>query len=787
MVRALVSRRASIHPPFFCYLVSLVIFLAYFRAASALGPHEVVLVINAGSADSLEIGHHYAHLRGIPSQNIVYVDLPRDYGGPRSEITPQQFEDFIYKPVSQVIEERRLADHILAWVYSAGFPVRVLTQPPVSINGATFVRAQFPGEDAIKMGSYLSPLYRGPDKPDEKGLPPVSIQDFAVALKEKMPLPSFLLAYTAGRGLSVEETLENLRRTARADGTRPKGTFYYHVSDDTRSKARRWQFEGAAVELRQLGFPVNISSNPPAPQTPLAGLMLGIANAHHSWGSFQAGSIVDNLTSFGAEFHHHEQVRLTHWLREGASIASGTVIEPFANWAKFPHARIFSHYARGCSALESYFQAVRSPLQLLIVGDPLAKPWGAPLPLVLVQVDGLAENATGTVTFAASTFAMSGINFLYLLNGRAIPAPGSATGVRIDTRQLEDGAHELIVAGYSQGPVRQIGVARQWFTVSNRGRFCRLTSEMPVKSADYYRPLRLRIESAPGVTSLVVSVHERELIQIATSNTSTTLEIDPKEIGLGPVPLRAIAKYADGFAVRSKPLTITIAKLNRAPLVQSVAIVTSTTGRARYQVQVEDPENDPITITWFKDALEKPPTEITATQEGWLVPATQQLLSPPLKSIPPETREIVFRMKTTAERRETGPLVGGLAWDLKDEKNYAYFGWHWAWHGWVAGRVRDGQFEPLHARGVPLTPTGKEDLSLLMGGDALVITVAGEHFLRDARIPLRPPFALVGGPVSWTLQNLFVNIEEVKPPTALKGVWVRASDPSASTWFKPPP
>ena len=47
-----------------------------------------------------------------------------------------------------------------------------------------------------------------------------------------------MLGVTAGRGNSLGEVLNYLRRSAAADGTHPKGTIYYVKNDDIRSKVR---------------------------------------------------------------------------------------------------------------------------------------------------------------------------------------------------------------------------------------------------------------------------------------------------------------------------------------------------------------------------------------------------------------------------------------------------------------------------------------------------------------------------------------------------------------------
>ena len=66
---------------------------------------------------------------------------------------------------------------------------------------------------------------------------------------------------------------------------------------------------------------------------------------------------------------------LTDLIRHGAAGASGTVAEPYAIAAKFPSPFIHVHYVRGASMVEAFYQSVSGPYQLLIVGDPLCRPW----------------------------------------------------------------------------------------------------------------------------------------------------------------------------------------------------------------------------------------------------------------------------------------------------------------------------------------------------------------------------------------------------------------------------
>ena len=91
------------------------------------------------------------------------------------------------------------------------------------------------------------------------------------------------------------------------------------------------------------------------------------------------------------------QTPLSEFLRYGAAGASGTVTEPYAIPDKFPSPMIQVHYARGCTLAEAFYQSVYGPYQLLIVGDPLCRPW-AEIPQV--SATGVEPGATvsGTLT-----------------------------------------------------------------------------------------------------------------------------------------------------------------------------------------------------------------------------------------------------------------------------------------------------------------------------------------------------------------------------------------------------
>ncbi|GAG96468.1 unnamed protein product, partial [marine sediment metagenome] len=235
---------------------------------------------------------------------------------------------------------------------------------------------------------------------------------------------STMLGVTSYRGSTVDEIIRYLRRSAEADGTAPRGTIYLMETKDIRSKVRHDSFPEVQRELKQLGVRAEILKGTlPTKKIDVMGITTGTArfNLIGSKVEMRPGAIGDNLTSFGGYFVKRKpwkppkddpykkppgppQTVLTDFLRAGAAGASGTVIEPFAIGAKFPLPSIHVHYARGCSLAEAFYQSVTGPFQLLVVGDPLCRPWAA---IPKVKVKGVDEGqilrGQVTITPAATT------------------------------------------------------------------------------------------------------------------------------------------------------------------------------------------------------------------------------------------------------------------------------------------------------------------------------------------------------------------------------------------------
>ncbi len=422
----------------------------------ALGPHELLVLANGREPDSVEIAKTYMRLRKIPEVNLVMLNIPRPKSGSYLAISPEGFTRHIWSPVIETMRTRGIDDHILAWAYSTQMPIRTQSRPVVSIQGLTFLRNHMPEPQEAGNALYVSPLFAGPDSPDANGYGPKSFDSSKQFLREDMPLPNMTLGYIGERGNSKAEVLNCLKTGLWSDGTHPDGTVYYLTNSNIRSRCRQWQFKSAAHGLRLAGIKSTVSGSFPKSKRDVMGIMMGSAQVDSSQvGKFIPGAMAEHLTSFAAVFDSGMQTKLSSWISAGATASAGTVCEPMSNWRKFPSARFFNHYAYGCTVIESFYQSIRCPLQIMLVGDPLAAPW-APPPSIKLNITGV-QNGEMVIKPININLHLRTIprmrfsKFIYLVDGRV---KGSGDEFVLDPTGLEPGEHELRAVAYRAGFVR---------------------------------------------------------------------------------------------------------------------------------------------------------------------------------------------------------------------------------------------------------------------------------------------------------------------------------------------
>ena len=183
------------------------------------------------------------------------------------------------------------------------------------------------------------------------------------------------------------------------------------------------------------------------------------------------------------------QTPLSELIRYGAAGTAGTVAEPYTIRQKAAAPAVQVYYASGCTLAEAYYQSVSGPYQLLIVGDPLCRPW-ANVPQVSSGAVRRGATLKGIVEIRPSaTFATAGkklpggdpsnrvARYELYVDGRqtAWAAPGDA--LVLNTRRLADGFHELRIVAIAAGAIETQGRAILRVIVDNHGRTIDFTAD----------------------------------------------------------------------------------------------------------------------------------------------------------------------------------------------------------------------------------------------------------------------------------------------------------------------
>ena len=288
--------------------------------------------------------------------------------------------------------------------------------------------------------------------------------------------------------------------------------------------------------------------------------MLGLTTgaATFSWiasgSKFVPGAIGDNLTSFGGRLSDSGQTKLSEFLRNNAAGASGTVVEPFALQAKFPHPLIHAHYARGCTLAESFYQSLQSPFQQLIVGDALCQPF-ATRPTIEVAGVRPAEKVAGqielTIDATASPVPIGRLE-LYV-DGVMVLQSQMLQQINFDTRGVPDGYHELRFVVVAKDPVETTGRAIIPIQVDNEGRF----TELKAEKLEYLVTDEVNLVAKSNFGDSIELVHNMRSIARKTGR-EVEFKIPGQLLGRGPVKLEAVAMSKTGKGVASMPIQLNI-------------------------------------------------------------------------------------------------------------------------------------------------------------------------------------------------------------------------------------
>ncbi len=368
---------------------------------------------------------------------------------------------------------------------------------------------------------------------------------------------STVLGVTRNFGTTEVEALRQLKSAMSADETKPRGTFYFSDNGDVRSNTRKPGFPVAIAALESLGYKTQIiKTNLPRNAEDVVGLTCGKAgfNFSKSGSKIVPGAICENLTSYGGVMARKGHSGISELIRHGAAGSSGTVVEPYALQAKFPHPMIHAHYVRGCSLAESFYQSVHGPFQLLIVGDALCQPWATK---PRVKVDGLkaGDSVSGKrelkIDISQSRVPIQGME-LYV-DGKLLSRSIPKETINFDSTNLTDGYHEVRIVVVGKGLIESVGHCVIPFQVDNYGKQTTLTAE----PTEFRLSDRITFDAKTNFgTAIELFQNSRSLGKKEGQEVEFT--VSASEMGRGPVKLVAVAISDTGNQVASLPLEFEI-------------------------------------------------------------------------------------------------------------------------------------------------------------------------------------------------------------------------------------
>lgn len=392
---------------------------------------------------------------------------------------------------------------------------------------------------------------------------------------------STLLAYTGLHGNSMPEVLSYLRAAVASDGTFPDGTVYLMENTDIRSQTRESSFHATALALRERGHRVEIlakgqhsqDGNIPKNKADVIGAVVG--SRHFDWNRSNSrllpGAIAESLTSYGGDFDKSSQTKLTEFLRYGAAGSSGTVAEPYSIQAKFPTPSLHIYYADGSSLAEAFYQSVKAPYQLIIVGDPLARPFAyfANVSLASPSITRAWHN-TVLIKPALKPEKDHSIHHLELwIDGQYTDEVAPWDVFLWNTNKVEDGCHDVRLIAVEDSSIETRSYVHLHVKVNNRNH--RVYIKALGGSVEMGKTIALS-GSAPQARRVQIFQGTRLLGSSLVEDGRWMAAIPSHSLGLGGVLLYARAFYQDGSTARSCGTPVDIEAPRRLTPVHSVDI-----------------------------------------------------------------------------------------------------------------------------------------------------------------------------------------------------------------------
>ena len=350
------------------------------------GPQNVLLVVNANSKDSLEIGNAYRRARAIPYDHVVTLSTTPDF-----LISYQTYLDEIETPIRSHLKNHQLLEQIHYIVLTIGLP-QIVNIADGRATASLLASMDLPNRQPTM--PMPNPYFNAPDAFSQR---PANLKGMYLV--------------TALHGYHTADIHRLINNAAIADGTAPGGRFLFQTNGAALQRIERIQ--------NMLGVRNLKSEHLQAPPADTKGIMgffsggaqSGLTDNFITSCQFLPGAIADYSQQFGASSKNFDEstppvfLPVSAFVRAGVSGVHGLVGGGDLRTIPIVTApyTLLDKYTSGYSLAESFYAALPSLNgQNLLIGDPLAAPY-ARRPVLAVEMEAGPHKGVIPIRVTASS------------------------------------------------------------------------------------------------------------------------------------------------------------------------------------------------------------------------------------------------------------------------------------------------------------------------------------------------------------------------------------------------
>lgn len=349
----------------------------------ALGPQEVLILVNRDTGISSEIARMYQRLRNIPAENTLRLALGND-----RHISRETYRTKVAPPVKKYLTEHPAIKCILT---TSGFPYVILPTAGT--------------EDGASVDNELAAVMREEPKDWNRWQPnPLYLRgQNSIGYNDPRAFQMVFAMRLDGPDLkTITRMVEDAIATEAAGLAGPVFGDTQGLTGKIGTQAMDLSIRRAIDRLSGAGFPATIDMNEADWKQPVGGVGEQAAGAAFYLGWYNLGNFQDifgkqGLARGSIAWHIASGEAVNLWdanskgwcvnlMRRGAAVTIGPAFEPYLS--AFPKAEIFVEgLLMGRSVVESYWLSLpHVSWAMVILGDPLYQPFASkPRPALVAR------------------------------------------------------------------------------------------------------------------------------------------------------------------------------------------------------------------------------------------------------------------------------------------------------------------------------------------------------------------------------------------------------------------